>query len=611
MADAPAKTDGLHEEEVLGKAYDARLMRRLLEHLRPHARLVAVSVALLVALSALELAGPYLTKIAIDRHILRHDLPGLARLAAVYLAVLVASFVLRYAQTFTMYVTGQRVMRDLRMQLFRHLLRLSVSFFDRNPVGRLMTRLTNDVEVLNEMFTSGLVAIVGDVLTLAGIMVVMLVIDWKMALVSFAVLPLLLYATAVFRRRVRESYRRIRSRIARINAYLQENITGMRVVQLMNREPRNFSRFDRLNREHMDAYFQTILSYAVFFPVVELLSSLAIALLVLYGGGRVLTGAATLGSLVAFIQYAQRFFRPIRDLSEKYNIMQSSMASSERIFNLLDVEPEVKDQDSPLPLARLEGSVEFRDVWFAYHGEDWVLKGLSFRANPGETIAFVGATGAGKTTVTSLLCRLYDPQRGRILVDGTDVRRFRQADLRRRIAVVHQDVFLFADTIAENISMDASRERAVSAARAVQADRFIERLPAGYDEPVTERGSTLSAGERQLVAFARALAADPRILILDEATSAVDSETEALIQQALGTLLTGRTSIAIAHRLSTIQRADRILVLHKGVIREEGTHAELLEKRGIYHRLYQLQYQDEKAGSAEGDPARPDRTAVR
>jgi len=604
-----ARNEALHEEEVLGKAYDARLMGRLLAHLRPHTRLVAVSVILLAALSALELTGPYLTKVAIDRYILRGDMRGLGRIGAVFVLVLLVSLVLRYAQTFTMYLTGQRVMRDLRMQLFRHLLRLSLSFFDRNPVGRLMTRLTNDVEVLNEMFTSGLVAIVGDVLTLVGIMVVMLAIDWKMALVSFAVLPLLLYATAVFRRKVRESYRQIRARIARINAYLQENLTGMRIVQLMNREPRNFARFERLNRDHMDAYFQTIVYYAVFFPVVEILSSLAIALLILYGGGRVLAGAATLGSLVAFIQYAQRFYRPIRDLSEKYNIMQASMASSERIFDLLDVQPEVADPDEPRRLERMDGAVEFRDVWFAYLDEEWVLKNVSFRVRPGETIAIVGATGSGKTTIANLLCRFYDPQRGGVFVDGVDVRAYRQHDLRRRIAVVQQDVYLFADTLAENIAMDGgpdAHERAGRAARAVNASRFIDRLPNGIDEPVTERGSTLSSGERQLIAFARALAADPQILVLDEATSAVDSETEALIQDALVTLLEGRTSIVIAHRLSTIQRADRIIVLHKGSIREEGTHAELLAKQGIYYRLYQLQYRGDAdaAGSRAEWPAR-------
>jgi ATP-binding cassette subfamily B protein len=592
-----------HDEDALGKAYDARLMRRLVGYLRPHRALVGVSVLLLFALSLLELAGPFLTKIAIDDHILRRDPRGLALIALAYLAVLALSFLIRYAQTLTMSLTGQRIMRDLRLRLFRHVLGLPVSFFDRNPVGRLMTRLTNDVEVLNEMFTSGLVTIIGDVVTLAGIMGLMLAIDWRMALVAFSVLPLLLVATSVFRKRVRDSYRQIRTRIARINSSLQENITGIRVVQLMNSEDRSFSRFDRLNQEHRDAYFRTILAYAVFYPVVELLSSAAIALLVVYGGGRVLGGAATFGALVAFIQYAQRFFRPIRDLSEKYNVMQSAMASSERIFALLDVAPGVTDPPRPVAPPPALGAVEFRDVWFAYRGEDWVLKGVSFRAQPGETLAFVGATGAGKTTIASLLCRFYDPQRGAILIDGTDIRVMSQSDLRGRLAIVHQDVFLFAGSVTENIAFARgarARETAVHAARAVHAHRFIERIPNGYDGELTERGGTLSAGERQLMSFARALAAGAPILVLDEATSSVDMETEALIQQALRTLIKGRTSLIIAHRLTTIQRADRIIVLHRGSVREEGTHAELLARGGLYGRLHQLQF---GAGEAPGAPA--------
>jgi ATP-binding cassette, subfamily B, multidrug efflux pump len=588
-----------HEEEVLGKAYDARLMRRLLWYLRPYWRQVAVALVAIVAGSAASLAQPYLIKTAIDRFIASGRLDGLDRLAGFFFVVLVGAFVAEYVQTWTMQMTGQRIMFDLRMAIYGHLQRLDLRYYDRNPVGRLMTRVTSDVDVLNDLFTSGVVTIFGDVFTLAGIMVVMLVMNWRLALVAFSVLPLIFFITQWFRRHVRESYRVVRTWIARINAFLQENITGMSTVQLFRREALNFERFDDIDRKHRDANIESIFYYSVFYPAIEAVSALAWALIIWYGGGNVLRNELTVGALVAFLQYSQRFFRPISDMSEKFNVLQSAMASSERIFKLLDEPVAIESPAQPVRRsAGAAGHIVFEGVWFAYGDSeaepDWVLRDVSFEVKPGQRVGIVGATGSGKTTLINLLLRFYDVRRGRITVDGVDVRHLDPADLRGLFSLVLQDVHLFSGTVADNIrlgnmSIDDARIRA--AAHAVHADRFIERLPDAYASAVAERGSTLSAGQKQLLSFARALAFDPRVLILDEATSSVDTETEILIRDALHVLMAGRTTIAIAHRLSTIQDMDLILVLHKGRVRESGTHQELLAQRGIYFKLFELQYQ--------------------
>jgi ATP-binding cassette subfamily B protein len=592
----------IHDDEILGKAYDAVLMRRLLAYLRPHGRLVAVALGAIVLGGLASLAQPYLVKIAIDDYIAQGRLDGLGSLAQMYVAILVAAFAAEYVQTWAMQLAGQRIMFDLRMTLYRRLQRLDIRYYDRNPVGRLMTRVTSDVDVLNDLFTSGVVTVFGDVFTLVGIMVLMLVMDWRLALVAFAVLPLIVLVTQWFRRNVRDSYRRVRTWLARINAYLQENITGMSTVQLFCRERLNYARFEDIDREHRDANIDSIFYYAVFYPAIEAVSALALALIIWYGGASVMASTLTLGTLAAFLQYSQRFFRPISDMSEKFNVLQAAMASSERIFKLLD-EPVVIDSPA-VPVRRsqpAEAHIVFDHVWFAYntpeHGEpEWVLRDVSFEVRPGERLGIVGATGSGKTTLINLLLRFYDVQRGRIAVDGVDIRELDLADLRGLFGLVLQDVHLFSGTIAENIRLGdpgISDEQVRRAARAVHAERFIAQMPGGYDGAVAERGATLSVGQKQLLSFARALAFDPRILILDEATSSVDTETEQLIRDALETLIQGRTTIAIAHRLSTIQDMDKILVLHKGAVREAGTHQQLLAARGIYFKLFQLQYRNE------------------
>jgi ATP-binding cassette, subfamily B, multidrug efflux pump len=593
------------DDDVVGKAYDARLMRRLLQYLRPYRLQAALALAAIIANSVLQLAQPYLMKEAIDRYIPAGDLAGVDRIALWFAAILVAAFALEFTQTWLLQTTGQRIMFDMRLQIYAHLQRLDLRFYDRNPVGRLMTRVTTDVDVINDLFTSGVVSVFGDVFTLAGIMIVMLTMNWRLALVSFAVLPLIVVITQWFRRNVRESYRTVRRLIARINAYLQEHITGMSTVQLFRREARAFAQFEAINQEHRAANVDSIFYYAVFYPAVEVVGALAAALTIWYGGLSVLAGTLTLGSLVAFLLYSQRFFRPISDMSEKFNILQAAMASSERIFKLLD-EPVTIHSPSDArvsnPARAKEGHIVFDHVWFAYNpgerGEpDWVLRDVSFEVEPGERVGIVGATGAGKSTIINLLLRFYDVTRGRILVDGVDLREMDLHALRRLFSLVLQDVHLFSGTIADNIRLGAASitdEEIERAAAAVHASAFVAQLPGGYAAPVVERGATLSVGQKQLLSFARALAFNPRILVLDEATSSVDTETENLIRDALHVLMSGRTTIAIAHRLSTIQDMDKILVLHKGQLREAGTHQELLALRGIYYKLYQLQWKDTK-----------------
>jgi ATP-binding cassette, subfamily B, multidrug efflux pump len=658
------------EEEVLGKAYDSRLMARLLKYLRPYRWQVAIALVSILLKSFADVLGPYLTKVAIDRYLapkgaatgtssgiwswLSPDaITGIAQIAAIYVGLLVFSFLLEFLQTYFMQWTGQKVMFDLRRQIFRHLQRLHVAFFDKNPVGRLVTRVTTDVDALNEMFTSGVVSIFEDIFVLAGILGVMLCMNWRLALITFAVLPFIVLATKIFRDRVRDSYRRIRVAIARINSYLQEHVSGMVVLQLFNRERKAYKQFSEINRSHMDAYKDAILAYSLYYPAIDVLSSIAIACVILFGGAdvmrnisvtsvavsfnwktlltfRLVRGAAELGVLVAFIQYALRFFRPIMDFSEKYNILQSAMAASERIFKLLDTPVQIV---SPAVTKRPEGPgrIEFDHVWFAYrdfelgkeHVEtethvgttaldrpaeqssasapDWVLRDVTFAIEPGETVAIVGHTGAGKTTLISLLLRFYDVQKGAVRIDGVDVKEMDLADLRSRFGVVLQDPFLFSGTIGGNIRLGTKRIQDADieqAAEDVNLADFVRALPKGFDEEVRERGSTLSTGQKQLISFARALAHEPKILILDEATSSVDTETEFRVRDALNRMVEGRTSLIIAHRLSTVQRADKIIVMHKGQVREMGTHQQLLAQHGIYFKLYQLQYKDQEIGVA-------------
>jgi ATP-binding cassette, subfamily B, multidrug efflux pump len=612
-----------HEEDALGKAYDGRLMRRLLRYAKPYTWLVAASLSLLAIEGVLQLVGPLLTQRVIDVALPARDVAAAARMAGIFAAALSVSFVASYGETLLTSLLGQRVMRDLRHELFAHLQALPVAFFDRNPVGRLITRVTSDVESLNELFTAGVVSGMGDLFTLVAISALMIITDWRLALASFAVIPFVWMTSSIFQRSVRAAYREIRTRLARINAYLQEHITGMRIVQLFGREREELTRFDKLNRDHLDAHLKSIRVYALYFPAIEILTTVALASLIVAGARRVEIGALTVGTVAAFLQLVRRFFDPLQDLSDKYNMLQQAMAASERIFKLLDtpvaaganVRPRVTSEREPRlssdepPSAPRHGfarkvTVEFHDVWFAYDiahvartsgsGEqspEWILKGVSFRAEPGRTLALVGHTGAGKTTIVNLLLRFYDPQRGRITVNGVDIRDMPVDELRSLIGYVQQDIFLFAGDITGNIRLSnpLTDEQVAAAATRVGADRIIRRLPEGYAHLLGERGASISVGERQLLSFARAIAADPALLILDEATSAVDSEIEAEIQRALAVLMTGRTTIAIAHRLSTIVSAEEILVLHHGQVRERGTHRQLMAKGGLYERLYRLQ----------------------
>jgi len=671
------------EEEILGKAYDSRLMRRLLTYLRPYRWQVAIALVSIILKSFCDVLGPYLIKVAVDRYLAPvkgvrsglwswlSDAPlhGIAQISSIYFGLLILTFVFEFLQTYYMQWTGQKVMFDLRSQIFRHLQYMHVAFYDRNPVGRLVTRVTTDVDALNEMFTSGVVSIFEDFFVLVGIVGIMLYMNWKLALITFAVLPVIIIATKIFRDKVRDSYRRIRTAIARINSYLQEHVSGMVVLQLFNRERKAYNRFSEINHSHMDAYKDAILAYALYYPAVDFLSTVAIACVIWFGGQDVLrmaasgnvpadlgrhtllsfpmtATAASLGVVIAFTAYAQRFFRPIMDFSEKYNILQSAMAASERIFKLLDAPVEIV---SPAVTKKPEGPgrIEFDHVWFAYRDSpenahvgtgtlarpaepahdkqspagslqenenaavpDWVLRDVTFTIDPGQTIAVVGHTGAGKTTLISLLLRFYDVQKGAVRIDGVDVKGMDLADLRARFGVVLQDPFLFTGTIGGNIRLGTGRIRDAQVAKAaedVNLGDFVRALPNGFNEEVRERGSTLSTGQKQLISFARALAHEPKILILDEATSSVDTETEFKVRDALARMVEGRTSLIIAHRLSTVQRADKIIVVHKGQVREMGTHQELLAQRGIYFKLYQLQYKDQELSVARAlSPANAD-----
>jgi ATP-binding cassette subfamily B protein len=590
--------DGKHEmteDEVLGKAYDAHLMKRLLKYLKPYQKWIILAIILTIGVALTSTVRPYLTKIAIDNYIDKKDPIGLRNIILLFLGALIFQGILQYVMTYLTQWIGQKTIYDLRMELFGHLQRLSMSFFDKNPVGRLVTRLTNDIEVLNEMFSSGIVMVFADVFTIAGILFFMFSQSWSLSLISLSVIIPLVYATLVFRKKVRAAYRDVRTLVARMNAFMQEHISGILVVKIFNKEQHTFDEFKKINYDHTLANKRSVFYYSIFFPVVELLGAVSLALIVWYGGGKVIQNALTIGVLISFMQYAEMFFRPIRDLSEKYNIMQTAMASSERIFRLIDQPVTIIDPEHPIEIKDVKGRIEFKDVSFAYIKNNFVLKNISFEIKEGEKVAFVGHTGAGKTTIMNLIMRFYDIQKGEILLDGINIKDLKQEDLRRNISLVIQDIFLFSDTVENNIRLGNDNidfEKVKRAAQIIGIDDFIGKLPQGYEQNVKERGVTLSQGQRQLITFARALAYDPKILILDEATSSVDTHSEILIQQAIEKLMENRTSIIIAHRLSTIQKCDKIIVMHKGEIRETGTHHELLELGGIYSKLYQLQYKE-------------------
>lgn len=683
----------LKEEDALGKAFDLRLMKRLLRYAKPFAAVIALCVMLLMLITATELLRPKLIQIAIDDYIKgvnipmvaynqepnykhveqdgkyyvreteikdkatidetkvyqlikyqdgyymyqgrlnantkeiivtkkdgvyllesgnvssvvqliskeqylsfrKYDLSGIKQISLWFLATITLGFIFNYIQVYILYFTGQKIIYNMRKELFTHLQKLSLSFFDKNPVGRLVTRVTNDIENLNEMYTAVLVNLFKDIFLLVGIIAVMLKMNYKLALVSFTVMPLIIIAAAIFRLKAREAYRSVRVKLAKINATLSENISGMRIIQIFKKEDFKYWEFEDINKEHWVASMKELFVFAVFRPSMDLIYSLALALLIWYGGARVLGGALTFGVLFAFVNYIDSFFKPIMDLTEKFNILQSAMASSERVFLLLDEEEGIKNIEEPMKLGKIKGEIEFKNVWFAYKDENWVLRDVSFKIKPGETAAFVGATGAGKTSIISLISRLYDIQKGEILIDGKNIKEIDKYELRKQVGTVLQDVFLFTGDITGNIRLNSpeiTEETVKEVAQYVNADRFIERLPQGYHEEVMERGATLSSGQRQLLAFARALAFDPSILVLDEATSNIDTETEILIQDAINKVIRNRTTIVIAHRLSTIQHADNIIVLHKGKVREVGNHQELLDKKGMYYDLYLLQYKE-------------------
>ena len=589
------------EEQDLGKVYDRVLMKRLLAYLKPYKFQLLIIGFLMVGNTLARLVGPYLTQIAIDRHITPGVLEGLSTIAIFLVVGLVSEFVFSYFEEYKMQMIGQHVMHDLRQTLFSHLQRLDVQFFDRNPVGRLMTRVMGDVQVLNELFASGVITVFANLLNILGIMVAMLLYNWKLALVTFAVIPIIFGATLIYQIYSRRAFREQRKQLARINAFLQENIVGMTTMKLFAQERRSYLRFNERNRRYLAANLKSIFYFSIFHPLIEVTASLATAVIIWYGGGQIVQGALTFGVLLAFIRYAERFFWPVRELSEKYTIFQNAMASSERIFQLLDTQPTVVSTVPKSGSEGLKGEIEFRNVWFAYNDDDYVLRDVSFKVKPGEKVALVGHTGAGKTSIINLLCRFYDINKGQILIDGVDIREMNLEELREAISIVQQNIFLFSDSIERNISLgnpSISSEQVARASKDVHLDRFVQKMPQVYGTEIKEDGAGLSVGQKQLVAFARALASDPSILILDEATSSVDTETEILIEDALNRLMEDRTSVVIAHRLSTIQNADKIIVMHRGEIRETGTHNELLQRGGIYHRLYQLQYKgQEKSGN--------------
>jgi ATP-binding cassette subfamily B protein len=586
-----------HEEEALGKAYDARLIKRLWQYVKPHRRRILISLLLMLAVSGFQLLRPYLVKLAIDRHIVTGQEEGLTLLALVFLLAIAGEFVSRYGESVVTEKTGQVVIFDLRMKIFEHILKLPSRFFDRTPVGRLMTRVTTDVEALDDMFAYGVVTILGDMFKLVAIVVILFIVDFKLSLVTFTIVPFLLASTMYFRVKARDAFRSIRVLLARLNSMLHENISGMGIVQMFLREETNRRQFRSVNTDLLNAQLKSVFYESGLSALVEFIGSLGLALILWYGGGQIVRETLTFGSLVLFIDLVGRFFEPIFSLSQQYTVMQSAMAASERIFKLLDTSDTILNPSEPVPLDRVKGEIEFRDVWFGYKPEEPVIRGVSFRIRPGEKLAVVGATGAGKTTLIKLLTRLYDIDRGSILIDGVDIRKFDKHELRRRIGTVLQDVFLFSGDIEYNIrvgSESISPQEVRDAARRANVEAFIDRFPHRYNEPVRERGKNLSSGEKQLISFARALTFEPRILVLDEATSNVDTYTERLIQQAVRQLMEGRTSIVIAHRLSTIKGVDRILVMHKGQVVEEGTHQELLDRKGIYYRLYLLQYKGQE-----------------
>jgi len=585
------------DDEILGKAYDSKLMKRLLKYVKPYKKYLVFAILMNVVVAGLGPLRPVLIKIAVDKSIANKDLHSLTIITIILFSTLVLQAIIQYVLTYFTQLMGQKIIFDLRVEVFSHVQKLALKFFDKTPIGRIVTRVTNDIEALNELFASGIVMVFSDIFIIVWIFIFMFSMSFDLALITIAVLPILIYATFLFRKKVRDIYRDVRFYLARLNSYMQEHITGISIIQLFNKQKSEISNFEKINADHKKANIDSIFYYAVFFPTVEILSSLAIALIIWYGGGKIIQGSITIGVLFAFIQFTEMFFRPIRDLSEKYNIMQTAMASSERIFKLLDNETIISNPTEPKKLDKLRGEIEFRNVSFAYNSSEYVLKNVSFKMEPGQSIAIVGATGAGKTSIINLLSRFYEIQEGSILIDGVNIKDISKQDLRKIMSVVLQDVYLFSGSIKTNISLnsnDITEEEIREAALVVGADKFIMEMPQQYNEEVKEKGATLSVGQKQLISFSRALANDPQILILDEATSSVDTKTEILIQDAIKKLLMGRTSIIIAHRLSTIQSADKIIVMHKGEIREVGTHQELLAKRGIYYKLYQLQYKDQE-----------------
>ncbi len=585
------------DDEILGKAYDSKLMKRLLFFIKPYKKYVFWGIFLSISVAGLGPVRPYLTKVAVDYSLVKKDYDSLMYISLALIVSLILQSLVQYYLTYYTQLMGQKVIFDLRVKLFEHVQKLALKFYDKTPIGRVVTRVTNDVESLNELFSAGIITVFSDIFIILWILGFMFFMSWDLSLVTLSVLPLVIFATSVFKKKVRIAYRDVRFHLARLNSFMQEHIQGMNVVQIYGKENEEYKKFAEINRDHTIANVKSVFYYAVFFPVVDFFSSLAITLIIWYGGGNVVQGAMSLGVLFAFIQYTEMFFRPIRDLSEKYNVLQTAMASSERIFNLFDDQTFIKNPENPVKLENVKGKIDFENVCFAYNNDEYVLKNINFTINPGETVAIVGATGAGKTSIINILTRFYDINSGTIKLDGIDIKTIDKRELRKYISIVLQDVFLFSGTIYGNITLNnesISIDEAKQAAEIVGANKFIENLPNKYYEEVKEKGSTLSVGQKQLISFARALAYNPKILILDEATSSVDTETEMLIQNAINKLLANRTSIVIAHRLSTIQNADKIIVMHKGEIREVGNHQELLAKKGIYYRLYQLQYKDQE-----------------